>query len=867
MTGRRSRSSSCLCVAVGARAARRSPRSSRPSRAQLCRASRRPRSDASLGTLGGRERDALVRDRRRRRSVARWVARARPRASGRDVGLRLRGADEPHAVHVALVRRAHDASGSCRAPLRPRSSIERRPWGSSRAHRRSRRPTHDPVTRGVYEPFLARWGDRFARLRWLQQGMLHAYLLYILVAAIGVLAWIVGRAHGSADDRVRSSSSRSSLTAASGVSGGVRRARSNAGERIATVLIVVGAVAGPRRRVSMWRVTARAGALVDAVGRSGRRARGPRRRARGDVPRADLRDRAARRRSTASSTGRSATTRTNGRKLRLFYGLLDGEHGGRCVVAHNAIALLDRLGGHGARGLLRRHDRGQRSRRARGGLRLPRRHAHRHALLFAMFAVLHAATGTLDVRSTDDAHRRGRRDRDLRPRRSLGFALKAGRMPAHVWLPGAHANSPSHVSALMSGVLIKMGIYGARRASRSFFAHPPVCWGVGAARRRRRLGRARRRVRARPARSQAPARVPQRREHRHHPHRARRRDDRAARSGAPALVALGLAGALLHVWNHGALQGAAVLRAPARSCTRRTRARSTRSAASPRRCRGPRWRSSSARSRSAGCRRSTASSASSSSTSGSSARRSLDDGVGVGRGRVRRPGARAHRRARARVLREGVQRRVPRRAALRARRARARIRVARCWRRWLVLGVACAFIGLAPLAVAPVLEHATAVWAPETSTHVARASLAPLRMLTVTGVALVARRSRRARGSVARARRAHEPASGRTWDCGYAAPVDAHAVHVALVRADARRLLRLGAASTRHGVQLAHALPRAARFHSDVPDTVLDRAILPAIARRRARARLVPLGAARQRAALPPLRARHADRHGALLPR
>ena len=33
-------------------------------------------------------------------------------------------------------------------------------------------------------------------------------------------------------------------------------------------------------------------------------------------------------------------------------------------------------------------------------------------------------------------------------------------MPLHVWLPGAHANAPSHVSAVMSGVMLKMGIYG-----------------------------------------------------------------------------------------------------------------------------------------------------------------------------------------------------------------------------------------------------------------------------------------------------------------------------------------------------------------------------------------------------------------------
>lgn len=47
----------------------------------------------------------------------------------------------------------------------------------------------------------------------------------------------------------------------------------------------------------------------------------------------------------------------------------------------------------------------------------------------------------------------------------VGFGVKAGIFPLHVWLPSAHANAPSHVSAILSGVAIKMGIYGIIRFS------------------------------------------------------------------------------------------------------------------------------------------------------------------------------------------------------------------------------------------------------------------------------------------------------------------------------------------------------------------------------------------------------------------
>jgi hydrogenase-4 component B len=45
----------------------------------------------------------------------------------------------------------------------------------------------------------------------------------------------------------------------------------------------------------------------------------------------------------------------------------------------------------------------------------------------------------------------------------IGFAIKAGFVPFHTWLPYAHPAAPSHVSGIMSGVLIKIGIYGILR--------------------------------------------------------------------------------------------------------------------------------------------------------------------------------------------------------------------------------------------------------------------------------------------------------------------------------------------------------------------------------------------------------------------
>jgi hydrogenase-4 component B len=76
--------------------------------------------------------------------------------------------------------------------------------------------------------------------------------------------------------------------------------------------------------------------------------------------------------------------------------------------------------------------------------------------LFAFFACLAARTGSWELGPMKNHP-------ELAPLFWLalvGFGLKAGIFPLHIWLPSAHANAPSHVSAILSGVTIKLGIYG-----------------------------------------------------------------------------------------------------------------------------------------------------------------------------------------------------------------------------------------------------------------------------------------------------------------------------------------------------------------------------------------------------------------------
>mgnify|MGYP003460699511 FL=1 len=61
----------------------------------------------------------------------------------------------------------------------------------------------------------------------------------------------------------------------------------------------------------------------------------------------------------------------------------------------------------------------------------------------------------------------------------IGFGMKAGLFPMHIWLPEAHPAAPSHVSAIMSGVMIKTGIYGVVRLMQAIDANTELLYTIG----------------------------------------------------------------------------------------------------------------------------------------------------------------------------------------------------------------------------------------------------------------------------------------------------------------------------------------------------------------------------------------------------
>lgn len=83
------------------------------------------------------------------------------------------------------------------------------------------------------------------------------------------------------------------------------------------------------------------------------------------------------------------------------------------------------------------------------------------AFLLFFFAMMFSATGSLAF--TDFAAARAGLDAGTKTLLFflllMGFGTKAGLVPLHIWLPLAHPQAPSHVSALMSGVMIKVALF------------------------------------------------------------------------------------------------------------------------------------------------------------------------------------------------------------------------------------------------------------------------------------------------------------------------------------------------------------------------------------------------------------------------
>ena len=118
-------------------------------------------------------------------------------------------------------------------------------------------------------------------------------------------------------------------------------------------------------------------------------------------------------------------------------------------------------------------DHGQRSVRRAGLIYLIAAHIGA-AFLIAFFLLLGRQAGTLDF---DGLSAAAGPTGLLFLLALIGFGSKAGLVPFHVWLPEAHPAAPSHISALMSGVMIKLGIYGLLRAM-ILLGPPAYWWGV-----------------------------------------------------------------------------------------------------------------------------------------------------------------------------------------------------------------------------------------------------------------------------------------------------------------------------------------------------------------------------------------------------
>lgn len=99
------------------------------------------------------------------------------------------------------------------------------------------------------------------------------------------------------------------------------------------------------------------------------------------------------------------------------------------------------------------------------------------ALLMA-FGVLGGVAGAYDFASIRESTKAGWKTGLVLALALVGMGSKAGLAPLHIWLPLAHPAAPSHVSALMSGVMTKVAIYGFIRVVFDLLGPPAFWWSI-----------------------------------------------------------------------------------------------------------------------------------------------------------------------------------------------------------------------------------------------------------------------------------------------------------------------------------------------------------------------------------------------------
>lgn len=173
---------------------------------------------------------------------------------------------------------------------------------------------------------------------------------------------------------------------------------------------------------------------------------------------------------------RQADHPADGRKLRFFYGLLAAAMA-LVVLARDSVLFLIawETMALAAYFLITTDDEDEAAGKA-GWIYLIATHLGT-LLLVAMFVLLRHATGSFSIEGVLAGVLSPSLANVVFLLALAGFGFKAGLMPLHVWLPGAHAAAPSHVSAILSGVMLKMGVYGLVRMT-GLLPSPPSWWGA-----------------------------------------------------------------------------------------------------------------------------------------------------------------------------------------------------------------------------------------------------------------------------------------------------------------------------------------------------------------------------------------------------